>query len=88
MNVRFAGGLCLLTPDSSLFYGDIEFSRGSVGRWDLDTGYRDQLHESVGRPAAMDVKRLYPGHDVSVEENASGHLAMNLKYLKFVGRYA
>ena len=77
------GSICLYHKNSkSLFAGDVVFTGGSVGRWDLPTGDYGQLAQSIEKLGKMDVKNLYPGHGPYAEGDAIEHIGMGLSALK------
>ncbi len=56
------GHICLYWPRlKALFAGDLVFAQG-VGRVDFPGGDGEQLKQSIGRVAAMDLEWLLPGH--------------------------
>lgn len=77
------GAVCLYHRESkSLFTGDVVFSDGNVGRWDLPTGDYGQLVQSLEKLNEMDVENLYPGHGPYVESEAKDHILMGLNALR------
>ena len=56
------GGICLYEPEEKLlFSGDTVFADG-FGRFDLPTGSREDLRESIRKLADLDIRVIYPGH--------------------------
>ncbi len=77
------GSICLFHEKSkSIFSGDVVFTGGNVGRWDLATGDYGQLVRSIQKLSEMDVKNLYPGHGPYTERDALDHINMGLNALK------
>ncbi len=77
------GAICLFHEKTrSLFTGDVVFTGGSVGRWDLSTGDYDQLVRSLEKLSRMEVEDLYPGHGPYSEGDATEHIKMGLDALK------
>jgi hydroxyacylglutathione hydrolase len=68
-----------------LFSGDTVFANGSFGRTDLPGGNSAELKESITKLSTLDVERLYPGHEIIVEENANQHLQLALKNVNYFG---
>lgn len=77
------GGITLYNKaEKSLFSGDTIFAYGGVGRWDLETGSRAQLLDSIKKIANLNIENLYPGHGSSIEGNAHEHVLMALNTLE------
>jgi hydroxyacylglutathione hydrolase len=71
------GSISLFDRDQGiLFPGDVLFVNGGVGRWDLATGSHADLARSIDRLAELDVRDLYPGHDVPVMGNGKEHVQL------------
>ncbi len=66
--------------DGTLISGDTVFI-GGVGRWDLPTGDRGELVDSIRKLIQLDPKDLYPGHGPCSEGDARRHLRDALRYL-------
>jgi glyoxylase-like metal-dependent hydrolase (beta-lactamase superfamily II) len=45
-----------------LFCGDLIFSNGEIGRWDLLGGNKRALQNSIQKLRELEIKDLYPGH--------------------------
>lgn len=76
-----AGGLCLFDQAKKiLLSGDTVFA-GGVGRWDLATGDRDKLADSVRMLNTLEPTELYPGHGPSAVGDAMDQLREALRYL-------
>lgn len=77
------GGIALYNKaEKSLFSGDTVFAYGGVGRWDLETGSRAQLLDSIKRIASLNIENLYPGHGPSIKGNAYEHVLMALNTME------
>ena len=75
------GGISLFdTEGRNLISGDTVFA-GGVGRWDLPTGDRTALVESVKRLAALRPVNLFPGHGPCAQGDAEAYLEEALDYL-------
>ena len=80
------GCICLYNKETkTLFSGDTVFANGSFGRTDLPGGNSAELKESIKRLSKLDVERLYPGHEMIVEENGNHHLKLSLKNVNYFG---
>ena len=80
------GCICLYNKETkTLFSGDTVFANGSFGRTDLPRGNSAELKESIKQLSKLDVERLYPGHEMIVEENANHHLQLALKNVNYFG---
>jgi hydroxyacylglutathione hydrolase len=80
------GCICLYNNETkTLFSGDTVFANGSFGRTDLPGGNSAELKESITKLSTLDVERLYPGHEIIVEENANQHLQLALKNVNYFG---
>ncbi|QLH75426.1 MAG: MBL fold metallo-hydrolase [Methanomassiliicoccales archaeon] len=76
-----AGSICLFEPESrTLISGDTVFV-GGVGRWDLPTGNRNDLGNSVKNLLSKKPKDLYPGHGPAGEGLATEALMEALEIL-------
>lgn len=63
------GGICFMTDDC-LFTGDT-IMKGTIGRWDLNTGSFKQIKDSVNKILTLsDNYKIYPGHGESSTLNA------------------
>jgi len=68
------GGLCLYEPESkALFSGDTVFAQG-YGRFDLLGGDAEALSKSITSLAKLDIKKLYPGHGPTRDEDVAKYL--------------
>jgi glyoxylase-like metal-dependent hydrolase (beta-lactamase superfamily II) len=57
------GSICLFDEkNQDLICGDLVFSEGGVGRWDLPYGDLEKLKSSVLKISRLKLKNLYPGH--------------------------
>ncbi|HIH96728.1 MAG TPA: MBL fold metallo-hydrolase [Thermoplasmata archaeon] len=65
-----------------LFCGDLIFSNGGLGRWDLYGGDRGALQKSIHKLAELDVKGIYPGHGPYLEANGKEWIALSLVNLR------
>lgn len=80
------GCICLYNKETkTLFSGDTVFANGSFGRTDFPGGNSAELKESIKQLSKLDVERLYPGHEMIVEENANHHLQLALKNVNYFG---
>jgi len=80
------GCICLYNKETkTLFSGDTVFANGSFGRTDLPGGNSAELKESITKLSTLDVERLYPGHEMIVEENGNHHLQLALKNVNYFG---
>jgi len=80
------GCICLYNKETkTLFSGDTVFANGSFGRTDLPGGNSAELKESITKLSTLDVERLYPGHEMIVEENGNRHLQLALKNVNYFG---
>ena len=80
------GCICLYNAETkTLFSGDTIFANGSFGRTDLPGGNSKQLKQSIKHLSTLDISRLYPGHEMIVEENANDHVQMALKNVNYFG---
>jgi hydroxyacylglutathione hydrolase len=79
------GCICLYsTKSKTLFSGDTVFAHGSFGRYDLPGGDVSALEDSIQRLSKLDIKNLYPGHDVIVEGNGNIHMKKTLENIKYI----
>ena len=77
------GCICLYDQKTrSLFSGDTVFSYGSFGRYDFPGGSCSLLKNSIEKLALLDIKNLYPGHDLLIEKNGNTHMKMTLRNIK------
>ncbi|HMA82912.1 MAG TPA: MBL fold metallo-hydrolase, partial [Candidatus Thermoplasmatota archaeon] len=60
-------------------------ANGSFGRTDLPGGSSVELKESIKKLSKLDVNRLYPGHEIIVEENGNHHIQLALKNVNYFG---
>ncbi len=75
------GGICLFDQEKKiLLSGDTVFA-GGVGRWDLATGDREKLAESVRSLIALAPVDLYPGHGPCALGDGSEQIMDALRYL-------
>ncbi len=76
-----AGGICLFDRTSGdLISGDTVFV-GGVGRWDLESGNREELAASVKKLISLNPKAIYPGHGESACSDAATVVKEALTYL-------
>jgi glyoxylase-like metal-dependent hydrolase (beta-lactamase superfamily II) len=76
------GSVCFYWPgEKILVTGDVVFNQG-IGRTDLPGGSGDQLKESIGRMAELDVAFLLPGHGdmVSGEDRVRANFKIIREY--------
>jgi glyoxylase-like metal-dependent hydrolase (beta-lactamase superfamily II) len=52
----------LCEEKKALFCGDLIFSRGGVGRWDIIGGDKQALQNSIQKLRGLEIKGIYPGH--------------------------
>jgi len=77
------GSVSLMEEDSGyLFCGDLLFSGGGVGRWDLPGGDLELLKDSVKRSLGWDVRGLYPGHGPVETEEPKKHMRLTYSMIK------
>ncbi|MCK5562238.1 MAG: MBL fold metallo-hydrolase [Thermoplasmata archaeon] len=73
----------------SLICGDVVFTDGGVGRWDLPGGNFKKHFESIKFLNTLDVVNLYTGHGPYNEGQGTKHIQMALRqvemYAKFEG---
>lgn len=75
------GGICLYDKNKKiLLSGDTVFA-GGVGRWDLSTGDRNMLAESVRTLMGLEVIDLYPGHGPCALGDGAEQIKDALRYL-------
>lgn len=75
------GSICLHSEEMRLlFSGDTVFPGGHYGRYDGETGSRDEMIASLKRLASLDVEVMLPGHGIPVLEEAWRHIRQ--AYLK------
>ncbi|MBS3748451.1 MAG: MBL fold metallo-hydrolase [Candidatus Thermoplasmatota archaeon] len=80
------GCICLYNKETkTLFSGDTVFANGSFGRTDLPGGSSADLKESIKKLSKLNVERLYPGHEMIVEENGNHHIHLALKNVNYFG---
>lgn len=80
------GCICLYnTHTKTLFSGDTIFANGSFGRTDLPGGNSSELKQSIQTLSTLSIDRLYPGHELIVEQNAQAHVKMALKNVNYFG---
>ena len=80
------GCICLYNKETeTLFSGDTVFANGSYGRTDLPGGNSSELKQSIKQLSTLKINRLYPGHEMFVEENADRHIQMSLKNVNYFG---
>ena len=65
------GSVCILYRDI-IFTGDTLFHDGSPGRYDLPTGDKALLRESLSKLLSLDVKIIAPGHGGAAETDFKG----------------
>jgi glyoxylase-like metal-dependent hydrolase (beta-lactamase superfamily II) len=79
------GSISLLCEDKeALFCGDLIFSGGGVGRWDLIGGDKQALQKSIQKLRELEIKGLYPGHGPYSNGEGKGWIELawlNLKNL-------
>jgi len=80
------GCICLYNKkEKTLFSGDTVFANGSFGRTDLPGGNASELKQSIKKLSTLDVKNLYPGHEMIVEGNAENHINRTLRNVNYFG---
>lgn len=80
------GCICLYDNETqTLFSGDTLFANGSFGRTDLPGGNRKELKASIRRLSTLEISRLYPGHEMVVEDDADKHVRMAVKNVNYFG---
>ncbi len=78
------GSVCFFDHKQKLlFSGDLLF-KGSVGRWDLPSGNKEQLINSLNSIKNLDFEILLPGHGILVKEQQQGNIEAALKVLSGV----
>lgn len=81
------GSICLYHAGSkSLFTGDLVFTDGNVGRWDLSTGDFGQIVDSLEKLTSIEVQNLYPGHGPYAERDGLDHVRLGLQVLRSLQR--
>lgn len=74
------GSISLFNDDLGiLFSGDTIFANGGVGRWDLATGDHESLRRSIAELAKLEIRDLYPSHDVEVLGEGKKHASLALE---------
>jgi hydroxyacylglutathione hydrolase len=69
------GSICLYSESMRiLFSGDTVFPGGHYGRYDGETGSREDMVNSLKRLTALDVEVMLPGHGMPVLEDAWMHI--------------
>jgi glyoxylase-like metal-dependent hydrolase (beta-lactamase superfamily II) len=69
------GSICLYSESMRiLFSGDTVFPGGHYGRYDGETGSREEMVNSLKRLTALDVEVMLPGHGMPVMEDAWMHI--------------
>jgi glyoxylase-like metal-dependent hydrolase (beta-lactamase superfamily II) len=77
------GSICLYDKKTkSLISGDTIFSYGSFGRYDFPGGSYNKLKNSIKRISLLDIKNIYPGHDLFIEKNGNKHIKMTLRNIE------
>lgn len=77
------GSICLYHEQSrSLFTGDVVFTDGNVGRWDLSTGDYGQLVQSLEKLGKLEIHNLYPGHGPYAESDGLDHVRLGIQALR------
>ncbi len=77
------GSISLFNKEKGiLISGDTIFANGGVGRWDLATGDHGALKESISRLSKLEIRDLYPGHDVHIIGNGKEHAMMALESIQ------
>jgi glyoxylase-like metal-dependent hydrolase (beta-lactamase superfamily II) len=83
------GSITLYDPESkSIFCGDLAFSDGGVGRWDLPGGNYKTLVKSYEKVLELDIDNFYPGHGPFNEGSAKKFLELSYRYLKSCEAFA
>ena len=78
------GCICLYNKETkTLFSGDTVFANGSFGRTDFPGGNSEELKQSIKKLSALSINRLYPGHEMIVEEHADKHIQMSLRNVNY-----
>lgn len=81
------GSICLYHAKSkSLFTGDLVFTDGNVGRWDLSTGDFGQIVRSLEKLVGLEVQNLYPGHGPYAERDGLDHVRLGLQVVRSLQR--
>lgn len=71
-------GSCVFLCGDAMFSGDTLF-HGDCGRWDLDGGSMEQMHESLRRLYALPGDyRVLPGHEEATTLEAERHINRNM----------
>ncbi len=69
------GSICLYSEEARLlFSGDTVFPGGYYGRYDGETGRREEIVNSLKRLTSLDVEMMLPGHGMPVLEGGSRHI--------------
>ncbi|WP_458863768.1 MBL fold metallo-hydrolase [Acidaminobacterium chupaoyuni] len=76
-------GSCVYLCGDAMFSGDTLF-HGDCGRWDLEGGSMEQMHESLRRLAALEGDyRVFPGHEeatrLSVERQINRNMTLAMQ---------
>jgi hydroxyacylglutathione hydrolase len=75
------GSVCFFDrAQKMLFSGDLLF-KGSVGRWDLPSGNKEQLLNSINAVKRLDFEMLFPGHGLILREQQRENIESVLKQL-------
>ena len=75
------GSVCFYDMAQKLFFSGDLFFKGSVGRWDLPSGNKEQLINSIKGVKKLDFDMLLPGHGLVLKEKQKENVDAVLKML-------
>jgi glyoxylase-like metal-dependent hydrolase (beta-lactamase superfamily II) len=73
--------------ENALFPGDVVFTMGGIGRWDLPGGDLKTLKKTIGGFLEFKLKGLYPGHGPYTEKYGHSHIEKALDLIASYGRF-
>jgi glyoxylase-like metal-dependent hydrolase (beta-lactamase superfamily II) len=76
-----------IEDEKALFSGDVVFTDGGVGRWDLPGGDLKTLMNTISRFLEMDLVALYPGHGPYTHKYGHTHIEKGMGSLKLYARF-
>lgn len=77
-----AGSVCFFEEKHGLLFSGDTLFRGAVGRFDLQSGNRQQLIESLKSLHSLDFKTLLPGHGELLREKQKENIDSGILSLK------
>jgi len=70
--------------EGALFPGDVVFTDGGVGRWDLPGGDGEILKKSIEGLVELHPTALYPGHGPFSREHGAAHVQKGLMSIEML----